>query len=332
MKTIEEELGEPNGATCFESKPIGVSKWKDNLDSVFGLAVSGWKARIDRTIDNHIYNAFFVGFGDWGYVESTAGTDVSKIAYFLDVIKSDKKIRYPDLKRMTDKFVALQKSEVFIKEGAADPDTGDIYQERIDQIQKAYAGMGDELLAITKDAYRKTLLGKSKAACAAHKAEIKNADKTADSLKVAVSGLLDDVSKDAVLPNRITCFYEPRGLSLSRDFGRGMGFDLLKEGELVPLFFVDKVTLLHLATPSVYLSWIGGEYDCQVRCADHEYAPRTHTVLDGAEDRNTREGVVSLVLGADGKFDKSDMKDVFELLPVVSKEKSSRSAFYDLGL
>ena len=145
--------------------------------------------------------------------------------------------------------------------------------------------------------------------------------------------LIDWMSENIAPPQKIICIYQQRGLSMTRDYGRGLDYDIQdKAGLHVNLTFEQKEKLILLSTPTIYIQRLNQIDDPN----DTEYSLR---VADHKEHRNsigsftlptaTVEGVIKmqLIVDKNGKIDKFAFDQIKETLLIRINEQESNDSY-----
>ena len=318
MKTIEDELGRAPETLQVQFEYDGC--WLE-YGRLIREAVIGWESRQERVLMHDIEDQFFKKHGEWPYVRSEWGHDVSKLSYFMNVVlKYDEyEMDSTSLKCILDERKRLEEIREDDQKQMEDVDKKSIgmdnaiklNDQRLALVAKVEGLIADELEAHVKTVFSESLLAEAAEVRVQMKEQIKQKHITIANLEGACLAIFKRFTKEGqIYAQGMTCMYEPRGLSMTHDFGRGVGCDLSKESELMPLLFKEKVRLLSVATPSIYMQWMGDGFDQTVRVSDYRYIEPTPGLLVGRRAPVDME----LIFDANGEIDKESMDYVVKTI------------------
>ena len=307
MSTIEEKIGEPLGAKYSNyTDELSAEQWKAHLCALFDDAVGEWKVNHQSVFNHGLEQRFHRLHHDIPYVKNDKGVDVSRLMYFLGELEENPGQMDPG---------EIARNRIDIDRGSiSDPDNLKRTAEYLEwNVRKNVNAFELASAEIDRSEYA---------------AKIKRTITATEQMKTSCMEMIDWLCDRGLPPQKITCLFEPRGLSMTRDFGRGLDVDIgAAQGYGVGMNLREKDKLILLSTPSVYITrdnQADDEHDTEygVRIADHK-----HHVSTGVYRIITPKAEFQVMVGLDGKLDQPGLNEVQETLVVRQAEVGSNDSY-----
>ena len=317
MKLIEEQMSNrPHGTHMDIDAYDSCKKITDKFLKIYSQANSVWAIGMGRSRDAAKAERFYKSTNSFEYVENDACIDISKLTYFLALAKGEELLPEFEMTKLDTDIETFNNSQYKLMRDRRESyfDESPAGVERVTQLTKRINQYSDSL----NDA-ADYLEGKYKESCDAsidlqikltnekYPNHFQGRNSLVGHFKDSIAQLIKKLDEEDSRPDAINVYYEPRSLSLSRDFGRGLGFDFEAHPEANELTLIEKHRLLSLSTPTVYLSR-GFSPKYTMRCADHPFEPCSSNYR--RKDHEPDKADIDLLVDSTGDFNAKEFARV----------------------